>query len=48
MGLFYTGHMSLGPRLSFERRRQLAGALGSAAQIYVVRPMTENGTQSNE
>lgn len=38
MGLFYTGHMVLGPRLSLEKRESLARAAGSACVIYVVRP----------
>lgn len=36
--LFYTGSMVMGPRLSIQRRRQLALALGSACQLFVVRP----------
>jgi SAM-dependent methyltransferase len=34
VGLFYTGHMLLGPRLSVGRRRALAGVLGSACRIF--------------
>lgn len=37
-GLFYTGHMVLGNRLSLVKRQQLATWLGSACVIYVVRP----------
>jgi len=37
-GLFYTGHMVLGKRLALGARQYLAGALGSACAIYVVRP----------
>jgi SAM-dependent methyltransferase len=38
-GLFYTGHMVLGPKLSISSRRKLAKWLGSACTIYVVRPI---------
>lgn len=38
MGLFYTGHMVLGDRLSLGTRQKLAKWLGSACAIYVVRP----------
>ncbi len=38
VGLFYTGHMVLGPRLSLSARQKLAKWLGSACVIYVVRP----------
>jgi SAM-dependent methyltransferase len=34
VGLFYTGHQLLGPRLSVARRRQLARWLGSACHVY--------------
>ena len=37
-GLFYTGHMILGPWLSISARRKLSRLLGSACAIYVVRP----------
>lgn len=37
-GLFYTGHMFLGPRLGFERRTKLSRWLGSACVVYRVRP----------
>lgn len=37
-GLFYTGHMVLGNRLSLGMRQKLAKWLGSACVIYVVRP----------
>jgi len=38
MGLFYTGSMLFGARLSLERRARLAQILGSACHLYVVRP----------
>lgn len=38
VGLFYTGHMILGPLLSMDTRQELAKWLGSACVIYVVRP----------
>ena len=38
VGLFYTGHMALGRRLSFEARKKLSRHIGSAAQIYVIKP----------
>lgn len=38
VGLFYTGHMVLGSRLTLAVRQKLAKALGSACMIYVVRP----------
>lgn len=38
VGLFYIGHMVLGPRLSLGTRQKLAKWLGSACVIYVVRP----------
>ena len=44
MGLFYTGTMFFGPRLSFVHRRQLAYLLGSACCLFVVRPVTPNTT----
>lgn len=37
-GLFYTGHMVLGSRLSIRSRQKIAKWLGSACVIYVVRP----------
>lgn len=37
IGLFHTGHMLFGPRLSIERRKQWAKLLGSAANVFVVR-----------
>lgn len=37
VGLFYTGHMVLGPRLSLGVRQKLAKWLGSACMIYVLR-----------
>ncbi len=38
VGLFYTGHMVLGPRLSLRTRQRMSKWLGSACVIYVVRP----------
>jgi len=38
MGLFYTGSMFFGARLSLERRTRLAQRLGSACHLYVMRP----------
>ncbi len=38
IGLFYTGHMVFGPRLSIGARKKLANWFGSACVIYVVRP----------
>jgi len=38
VGLFYTGHMVLGPRLSVRSRQKVSKWLGSACVIYVVRP----------
>lgn len=37
-GLFYTGYMALGPRLSPDKRRAVARWLGSACHLFVVRP----------
>lgn len=37
-GIFYTGYMALGPRLSLESRQKVSKWLGSACMIYVVRP----------
>jgi SAM-dependent methyltransferase len=39
MGLFYTGSMLFGPRLSLARRKRLAKMLGSACHLYVIRPV---------
>jgi SAM-dependent methyltransferase len=36
--IFYTGHMALGDRLSFNARSRLARRLGSASHLYVVVP----------
>jgi len=36
MGLFYTGHMTLGPGLSLARRERLAKVLGSACHLFKV------------
>jgi hypothetical protein len=36
--LFYTGHLSLGPRLQMQTRTALSYLLGSAGKVYVVRP----------
>lgn len=38
MGLFYTGSMVFGARLSLERRAQLAQILGSSCHLFVLRP----------
>lgn len=38
IGLFYTGHMVLGAKLSLSLRQKIAKWLGSACVIYVVRP----------
>ena len=38
MGLFYTGFMFLGRRLSIDKRKVLARWLGSACNLYRVRP----------
>jgi SAM-dependent methyltransferase len=38
MGLFYTGFMLAGARLSIRARRQLARWFGSACNLYVLRP----------
>ena len=38
VGLFYTGHMVLGTRLSLRSRQKMSKWLGSACVIYVVRP----------
>ena len=42
IGLFHTGHMLLGRHLSMARRRSLARRLGSAARIYVIRPVSDS------
>ena len=38
-GLFYTGHMVLGARLSLAQRARLAPWLGSACQIFRLKPL---------
>jgi SAM-dependent methyltransferase len=38
MGLFYTGNMHLGPRLSLAERERLAGVFGSACHLFKVIP----------
>lgn len=38
MGIFYTGHAVLGNRLPLDRRRALAGLLGSACILYKIVP----------
>ena len=40
-GLFYTGHMLLGRRLSLSRRQRLARILGSACQVFKLVPKTQ-------
>ena len=42
MGLFYTGNMTLGARLSLARREKLAKVLGSACHIFKVQPVRLN------
>ncbi|MCU1500260.1 MAG: Methylase involved in ubiquinone/menaquinone biosynthesis [Acidimicrobiales bacterium] len=42
VGLFYTGHMVLGKHLALHARQRLAGILGSACVIYVVRPLPDS------
>ena len=39
LGLFYTGNLLLGPKLSDRLRYRLSGALGSAVRLYVLRPV---------
>lgn len=41
VGLFYTGHM-VWNSLSFERRKQLAGVLGSACHLFELAPATRS------
>ena len=36
--LFYTGHLTLGPRLHMQARTVLSYLLGSAGKVYVMRP----------
>jgi ubiquinone/menaquinone biosynthesis C-methylase UbiE len=38
MGLAYTGHSFLGPRLSMEARKRWSGILGSSAILIILRP----------
>lgn len=38
LGLFYTGHMVLGPRLPMAARERLARVLGSACVLYALHP----------
>jgi SAM-dependent methyltransferase len=38
MGLFYTGSMVFGSRISLERRARLAKILGSSCHLFVMRP----------
>lgn len=40
MGLFYTGYMVLGERLSLDRRRRLSRLLGSACHFFRIRPIS--------
>ena len=42
MGLFYTGNITLGARLSLARREKLAKVLGSACHIFKVQPVRLN------
>jgi len=46
MGLFYTGHMILGPRLGLDARRRLGGVLGSASHLFTISP--EHGRQQRD
>lgn len=41
MGLFYTGHMVLGPRLPLPQRQRLSAVLGSACVLYKIRRRTQ-------
>ncbi|MFQ3622870.1 MAG: methyltransferase domain-containing protein, partial [Acetobacteraceae bacterium] len=43
MGLFYTGWMLLGPRLTLDQRVALARLFGSATAVYVVEPPARTG-----
>ena len=48
VGLFYTGHMILGPRMSIRFRQNLSRLLGSACVLYKVRPIKlEASTRMN-
>jgi SAM-dependent methyltransferase len=47
LGLFYTGHMVLGRRLSLKTRARMASVLGSACMIYVLRPLPQHGIGSS-
>jgi ubiquinone/menaquinone biosynthesis C-methylase UbiE len=38
VGLFYTGSMALGEKLSIAQRKRIASALGSACELFVVVP----------
>jgi SAM-dependent methyltransferase len=42
MGLFYTGFMVLGPRLSLPARARLARVAGSGSTVYRLRPRTRS------
>lgn len=41
MGIFYTGHMAFGTKLSFVTRRKLAKFLGSACILYISKSLPE-------
>lgn len=43
IGLFYTGHMLLGPRLSFKTRTLLSRFLGNAVRIYIIKRRPAGG-----
>jgi len=43
MGLFYTGYMSLGPRLCMDKRRRLSRVLGSACHLFTISPQERAG-----
>jgi SAM-dependent methyltransferase len=44
IGLFHTGHMLLGRNLSLEKRKRYSTFLGSAANVYVVKPMSSSSS----
>jgi hypothetical protein len=46
MGLFYTGHMILGRRLTLDARRRLGEVLGSASHLFTV--SSEHGRQQRD
>lgn len=38
LGIFHTGHMLLGPKLQIQHRLKVSRVLGSAANVFIVRP----------